>query len=79
MRPYAPGDGAHVDFEYDTDAARVRASYGEQKCRRLAALEAGWDPDNVFRCNVNIAPEPAGTGVPFPRGTTDTSVTGPSG
>jgi FAD/FMN-containing dehydrogenase len=79
LRPYAPDDGAYVNFEYDTDAARVRASYGEEKYRRLATLKAAWDPDNVFRSNVNIAPEPVGTGVPSPRATTDTSVTEPSG
>ncbi|WP_369132043.1 FAD-binding oxidoreductase [Modestobacter sp. I12A-02662] len=79
LRPYAPDDGAYVNFEYDTDAARVRASYGERKYRRLAALKAEWDPGNVFRSNVNIAPEPAGTDVPGPRGTADTSVTEPSG
>ncbi|MGY1640560.1 FAD-binding oxidoreductase [Geodermatophilus sp. SYSU D00703] len=77
LRPYAPDDGAYVNFEYDTDAARIRASYGEEKYRRLAALKAAWDPDNVFRSNVNIAP--ARTGVPSPRATTDTSVPEPSG
>jgi FAD/FMN-containing dehydrogenase len=79
LRPYAPDDGAYVNFEYDADEARVRASYGEQKYRRLAALKAEWDPDNVFRSNVNITPERATTGVPSPRDTTDTSVTEPSG
>jgi FAD/FMN-containing dehydrogenase len=79
LRPYAPDGGAYVNFEYDADAARVRASYGEDKYRRLATLKAAWDPDNVFRSNVNIAPEPVATGVPSPRGATDTSVTEPSG
>jgi FAD/FMN-containing dehydrogenase len=78
LRPFAPDDGAYVNFEYDTDAARVRASYGEEKYRRLAALKAEWDPDNVFRSNVNIAPEPASTDVPSPRASTDTSVREPS-
>jgi FAD/FMN-containing dehydrogenase len=79
LRPYAPDDGAYVNFEYDTDAARIRTSYGEAKYRRLAALKAEWDPGNVFSSNVNIAPEPARAGVPSPRGTADTAVTEPSG
>ena len=41
------------------DSARVRASYPEQEYRPLAALKAEWGPQNVFRSNVNIAPEPA--------------------
>jgi FAD/FMN-containing dehydrogenase len=78
LRPYAPDDGAYVNFEYDTDAARVRASYGD-KYRRLAALKAVWDPENVFRSNVNITPDPAATGVPPPRDTRDTAVREPRG
>lgn len=68
LRPYAPDDSTYLNFETDTDPARVRASYGEEKYRRLAALKARWDPDNVFRSNANIAPEAAaGAGVPTPR------------
>ena len=40
LRPFAPDEGAYVNFEFDADAERVRASYGEQKYRRLAALKA---------------------------------------
>jgi hypothetical protein len=65
LRPYASNEGAYLNFETDTDQPRVRASYGEQKYRRLAALKARWDPDNVFRHNPNVAP--AATGIPSPR------------
>jgi FAD/FMN-containing dehydrogenase len=65
LRPYATDEGAYLNFESDTDEPRVRASYGEQKYRRLAALKARWDPDNVFRHNPNVAP--AATRVPSPR------------
>jgi hypothetical protein len=56
LRPYAASEGAYLNFESDPDQARVRASYGEQKYRRLAALKARWDPDNVFHHNPNVAP-----------------------
>jgi FAD/FMN-containing dehydrogenase len=65
LRPYAPGDDVYVNFEADMDHQRVRASYGEEKYRRLAALKAEWDPDNLFRHNANIPP--AATGIPTPR------------
>jgi len=65
LRPYAAGDGAYLNFETDTDGQRVRASYGEEKYRRLAALKARWDPENVFRHNPNVPP--AAAGVPTPR------------
>ena len=59
LRPYAANEGAYLNFESDTDQPRVRASYGEEKYRRLAALKAAWDPDNVFRHNPNVAPAAA--------------------
>ncbi|HEY0508093.1 MAG TPA: FAD-binding oxidoreductase [Blastococcus sp.] len=65
LRPYAPGDDVYVNFEADLDHQRVRASYGEEKYRRLAALKAEWDPENVFRHNANIPP--AAVGIPAPR------------
>jgi hypothetical protein len=74
LRPFAPDDGAYVNFEYDADAARVRASYGEAKYRRLTALKAVWDPDNVFRSNANIPPMPASTAVPSPRDAQDVPI-----
>jgi FAD/FMN-containing dehydrogenase len=65
LRPYASNEGAYLNFDSDTDQPRVRASYGEQKYRRLAALKARWDPDNLFRHNPNVTP--AASRVPSPR------------
>jgi FAD/FMN-containing dehydrogenase len=79
MRPYAPDESTYLNFDGFASADRVQASYGEQKYRRLAALKQVWDPDNVFRRNANIAPEPAsGAAVPAPRGAT-TEVAEPAG
>ena len=56
---------AYINSLGEADPDRVRASYGETKYRRLAALKAEWDPDNRFRHNPNIPP--AGRSVPSQR------------
>jgi hypothetical protein len=44
----------------DEGEERVRAAYPGATWQRLAAVKAGYDPDNLFRLNQNIAPgEPA--------------------
>jgi len=35
---------------------RIRASYGAEKYERLAGIKTIYDPQNVFRHNVNIPP-----------------------
>ena len=57
MRPFSTG-GTYVNFLGDEGPARVRAAYGEDTYRRLVSLKNAYDPDNVFRLNQNIAPEP---------------------
>jgi FAD/FMN-containing dehydrogenase len=68
LRPCASDEGTYLNFLADADEDRVRSSYGEAKYRRLAALKAQWDPDNVFRHNPNIRPD---VGVPAPRQATE--------
>ena len=46
------GNYASVD---ETDE-RVRASFGADRFARLAAVKRRYDPDNVFRFNLNIPP-----------------------
>jgi FAD/FMN-containing dehydrogenase len=57
MRPWATG-GAYLDFMGSDDAApeRVRAAFRPGDYRRLAALKGVYDPNNLFRRNLNIPP-----------------------
>jgi FAD/FMN-containing dehydrogenase len=49
-------EGAYVNFMMDDEASgRVQATYG-QNYKRLAAVKAKYDRENVFRVNQNIAP-----------------------
>jgi FAD/FMN-containing dehydrogenase len=53
MRPWCVGK-APPNFIDDGDHARLRASFGDDKFRRLVELKAKYDPDNVFTLNQNI-------------------------
>jgi FAD/FMN-containing dehydrogenase len=49
--------GVYVNFlDSDDDTSRVREAYGDDTYRRLAAVKAKYDPDNVFHNNKNIPP-----------------------
>lgn len=54
----AHGAGVYVNFLMDEGAERVREAYGPQRYRRLQALKARYDPDNLFHLNQNIPPAP---------------------
>jgi FAD/FMN-containing dehydrogenase len=58
LHPYSAG-GAYVNMMMrDEGSDRVRASYGGNY-ERLLAAKRRYDPDNRFRVNQNIAPEAA--------------------
>lgn len=52
--PHATGSG-YVNFLTEDEAERVEASYGANY-PRLQALKRRFDPDNLFRMNLNIEP-----------------------
>jgi hypothetical protein len=58
MQPYSTGS-VYVNYlgdEADEGAERIKAAYGPEKYRRLAALKNKYDPTNLFRLNQNIRP-----------------------
>ncbi|MGQ0632306.1 MAG: FAD-binding oxidoreductase [Sporichthyaceae bacterium] len=56
LQPHSLGIGDYVNNMVEFDAERIVASYGPEKYGRLAGIKAVYDPDNVFRNNVNIPP-----------------------
>jgi hypothetical protein len=52
--PHATG-GGYVNFLTEDEAERVAASYGANHAR-LQAVKQRYDPGNLFRMNLNIAP-----------------------
>ncbi|MFF5976391.1 FAD-binding oxidoreductase [Streptomyces sp. NPDC012769] len=55
VRPWAL-DATYLNFVGDEGRERVVSSFGEENYRRLGAVKAAYDPDNVFRFNHNITP-----------------------
>ncbi|WP_406328883.1 FAD-binding oxidoreductase [Streptomyces sp. NBC_00203] len=58
VRPWSTG-AVYLNFIGNEGADRVVAGLGTGNLRRLAAVKAEYDPDNVFRFNHNIAPVPS--------------------
>jgi FAD/FMN-containing dehydrogenase len=57
IEPLSGGGAAYVNYlNDDASPDEVREAYGGEKYRRLRALKAKYDPQNVFRYNQNIPP-----------------------
>ena len=55
IRPFSTG-GNYVNFQLaEDDTARTAAAYGSNY-QRLQRVKATYDPDNLFRVNINIPP-----------------------
>lgn len=52
IEPY--GQGAYVNFVDGTDEATARRVYPESTYKRLVEIKKQYDPQNIFRNNVNI-------------------------
>ncbi len=57
MAPYA--EGVYVNYLDRDEGDRVRAAYGDNY-DRLVAAKREWDPTNLFSRNQNVAPDPGG-------------------
>ncbi|MGH8930699.1 MAG: FAD-binding oxidoreductase [Egibacteraceae bacterium] len=56
LQPYSLGIGDYINNMVEFEEDRIKASYGPAKYERLARIKALYDPQNVFRSNVNIPP-----------------------
>ncbi len=57
IEPLSGGGAAYFNYlSDDASSGEVRGAYGAEKYRRLRALKAKYDPQNVFRYNQNIPP-----------------------
>jgi FAD/FMN-containing dehydrogenase len=57
LAPHATGSG-YVNFLTEDEAERVEASYGANHAR-LQSVKQRFDPQNLFRMNLNIEPAPS--------------------
>jgi hypothetical protein len=57
LAPHTTGDVEMNFLTEDESTERVRRAYGANH-DRLVEVKTKWDPDNLFRMNQNIKPEP---------------------
>jgi FAD/FMN-containing dehydrogenase len=57
LRPWSYSGAGYANYaSADESDERVRAAFGAERFGRLAAVKRRYDPDNVFRFNLNIPP-----------------------
>jgi FAD/FMN-containing dehydrogenase len=57
LRPWSYSGAGYANYaSADETAERVRAAFGAERFARLAAVKGRYDPDNVFRFNLNVPP-----------------------
>lgn len=57
-KPYS--HGVYVNFISDLDGNRAKEAYTPEVWDRLVKVKTKWDPDNLFRMNMNIKPNGVG-------------------
>lgn len=57
-----PARGAYVNYLSDDGEATVRRAYPDATLKRLRAVKARYDPENVFRVNRNVEPRAESAG-----------------
>jgi hypothetical protein len=61
LRPSSLTGAGYANYApVDETPERVLAAFGAERFERLAKVKRRYDPDNVFRFNLNIPPAPAG-------------------
>jgi FAD/FMN-containing dehydrogenase len=61
LRPSSLTGAGYANYApVDETSERVLAAFGQERFGRLAQVKRRYDPDNVFRFNLNIPPGPAG-------------------
>ena len=58
IHPHSDSAGGYINFMSDDDDHRVADNFGANY-RRLAAVKATYDPENLFHINQNIDPAAA--------------------
>ena len=53
--PFATG-GVYVNFIPEDERDRVKSAYRPEVWQRLTEVKKKWDPENIFRANMNIPP-----------------------
>ena len=62
LKPWT-GDGVYVNMlNFDEMDRVVEAFGGPEKYARLGRVKSQYDPENLFRMNYNVPPQPAGSG-----------------